>query len=356
MPGRRHHWNITRRLVDDAIKQHRLLINVENGVVREMATIFREVETELAGKVVKYLGDVDPDTWLTGARRARILRDLQSTINDAFPRLNRTVAKVLREQTTAEADVLVRRLEQATAQLPEDISVFRPSVKQLRELTTNALPKNVGAGVQPVAERMADLEPAAQARLKRAFQEGVVRGDGAARIASGVRKAVGAKSITARQATVWARTQIQRVANDSARMVYQQNAHLVPRVQWMATLDKRTCLLCGSKDGKLFPVNEAPVLPAHPQCRCFLAPVVASWRQMGIPGDRATPEIRRLFDGQPAPRQHYQTWLREQPATTQRQVLGRTRYDAYKQDGAALDDFSTDRRVLTVAEYKERAA
>lgn len=346
-------WNITKYLLDDAIKRRRMLLGVETGVVREMATIFRDVETELGGKVVAYLGSHDPDTWLTGARQARLLGRLQTSINEAFPKLERTVQSVVREQAQAEAELIMDRLSDAVKQLPEDIPVYKPSTEQLRKLATHGLPKDVTGEMQALDQTIADLKPAAQKRLKRAMQEAVVRGDGAQKIAANVKRAL---RVTQNEANTLARTMIQRVSNDSARLSYARNQHLVREVQWMATLDKLTCLQCGSQDGRTFERENAPVLPAHYNCRCFLAAVVASWRQLGIPPEKANDDIRRLFDGKPAPRQTYQSWLREQPAATQKTILGESRYRAYSKDAAQIDDFATDRRVLTVEEWKEKAA
>jgi uncharacterized protein with gpF-like domain len=44
--------------------------------------------------------------------------------------------------------------------------------------------------------------------------------------------------------------------------------------KYMATLDRRTCLVCGVDDGKVYPVGAPkPVLPRHWSCRCCYVPV-----------------------------------------------------------------------------------
>lgn len=348
--------SINETLLSKTIKSRRMLVNVENGVVRQILTSLARVETEMAGKVVGYLGSVDPDTWLTAARQARILGDLQKTLNATFPRLERSVEKALGEYAEVESAMLTDRLRQAMAQLPEHIPVYRPPLKMIEEVASNFLPKDPSAGMLPVAEKLEDLKPTILRRLKREFTDAVARGDGAREIASTVRKVVGKDSITAHEARVWGRTQVQRVANDVARAHYYRNRHIAPRVQYVATLDKRTCLQCGGLDGKVYANGEAPVIPVHPQCRCFTTPVVASWRELGIPPQKATPEIRRLFNGRPAQRIGYGKWFREQPAATKRSILGASRYEDWRSGRVKFDDFSTDRRVLTVDEYRERAA
>jgi len=42
----------------------------------------------------------------------------------------------------------------------------------------------------------------------------------------------------------------------------------VRRVVWVTAGDERTCPECGPLDGKEFPIDQAPPIPKHPQCRC----------------------------------------------------------------------------------------
>lgn len=346
-------WNITQRLLDQALRHRRLLLLVENRVVRDMAAVFRDAERDLAGRIVALLGDRDPDAWLTGARQARLLAQLQAELNETYQTLHRTVNGALKEQAKAEADIVLGRLDAALAQLPEDIPVFRPSARQLEQLVTHGLPKDTTGEMQQLDETIEGLKPAAQKRLNRAFQGSVIQGDGSAKIARSVSHALG---VSQNEAVRLARTMIQRVSNDAARLAYSENQHLVGSTQWMASLDDRTCALCGANDGRIYDVSEMPILPAHYLCRCFLAPVVKSWRELGIPASKANDDIRRLFDGEPAARETYAEWLDRQPAGTQKEILGAARYEAYRDGSAKIDDFATDRRVLTVAEWKERAA
>jgi len=88
------------------------------------------------------------------------------------------------------------------------------------------------------------------------------------------------------------KTTIDRVARDirdtfnvqayeSSRLVSTENARVqtqasydigkstgVTQVMWSATLDGKTCSEDAELDGKVFPINEAPDCPSHPNCRC----------------------------------------------------------------------------------------
>ena len=70
-------------------------------------------------------------------------------------------------------------------------------------------------------------------------------------------------------------------AYESSRLVSTENARVqtqasydigkstgVTQVMWSATLDGKTCSEDAELDGKVFPINEAPDCPSHPNCRC----------------------------------------------------------------------------------------
>lgn len=47
----------------------------------------------------------------------------------------------------------------------------------------------------------------------------------------------------------------------------------VEYVRWWAAEDERTCKMCGTNHGKIYPIDKAPNLPCHPGCRCTWLPV-----------------------------------------------------------------------------------
>lgn len=50
--------------------------------------------------------------------------------------------------------------------------------------------------------------------------------------------------------------------------------------EWLATLEIHTCEICGVLDGQTFAIDDktAPIIPAHPNCRCTKVPVIPGWR------------------------------------------------------------------------------
>ncbi len=136
--------------------------------------------------------------------------------------------------------------------------------------------------------------------------------------------------------------------------------------RYLATLDGRTCIVCGADDNKVFKLDEAkPVLPRHFACRCTYIPymkdeigqrkrpTVKHSEKMvnhrdGTQSRKFTPdEVTTGFTGS------YQKWLKEQldkdPAFVKK-VLGPKRFELFKAGKLSLNKMTTDGRVKKLAE------
>lgn len=68
------------------------------------------------------------------------------------------------------------------------------------------------------------------------------------------------------------RTELARASTEGSRRSMKEYG--VERVEWESALERRTCPICASLNGKKFPIDQAPPLPRHPFCRCVLQPVI----------------------------------------------------------------------------------
>lgn len=114
-------------------------------------------------------------------------------------------------------------------------------------------------------------------------------------------------------------------ARATERLVYDGDGK-VDELVWVSTLDGRTCLVCGARNGARYRKGSEPMCPAHHRCRCILAP---------YRGGLEPPSFSR--------------WLSGQTEDTQLRVLGRARLRLYK-DGMSLDRFVSDGRKLRLDE------
>lgn len=74
-----------------------------------------------------------------------------------------------------------------------------------------------------------------------------------------------------------ARTEIMRASNLGALTIYEQNQDVLSGWEWVATLDERTCPICGGLDGQVFRWGSRQAQPpsgSHPGCRCTIVPVL----------------------------------------------------------------------------------
>lgn len=151
----------------------------------------------------------------------------------------------------------------------------------------------------------------------------------------------------ARQMEAFARTATNGVSNASKQELYERNDDVVRGVLWNSVLDSRTSDFCMVHDGLIFPLNEGPRPPAHPNCRSQVVPVltgetnVAAIRDLSprpavVPrskdfnrGDSKTRtgKIRKPRKGGPlkgttVTNTTYETWLKQQPVAYQQDILG----------------------------------
>lgn len=129
-----------------------------------------------------------------------------------------------------------------------------------------------------------------------------------------------------RNAGALVRTMANHVANNASLATYRENADLTQSWEWVTALDERVCPICAPLDGKTFANDDpqAPILPAHWNCRCTRIPVL-DHRALGI-----RPPAQ--------PRETYEQWLRRQDPATQIDILGPARAALYQARKVSLGD------------------
>lgn len=190
---------------------------------------------------------------------------------------------------------------------------------------------------------LTDAEAGAARRVREAVRQGFVEGQGASEIARRIRgtRALqyrdGLLEISRRGAETMVRTALTHTAAVAAQLTHEANADLLSGVEWVSTLDARTSVICGSLDGRVFPLASGPRPPAHPNCRSTMIPV-----------------LRGL---EPAGRESYAAWFARQDAETQDGILGRTKARLFREGGLVLERF-TDRfgAALTLEQLRTRNA
>ena len=144
------------------------------------------------------------------------------------------------------------------------------------------------------------------------------------------------------------RTVLQSFAAETRNRVYEENERYFGdgesdyKYEYLAALDNRTCVICGSCGGRLYKkLSDVPSIPQHRGCRCTVIPF------FDIEGDYMASKdgyVKNIT---------FDDWLKGQDEKTQLDVLGRTRYELYKK-GESINQFVDNGQALTLKQLGER--
>lgn len=122
------------------------------------------------------------------------------------------------------------------------------------------------------------------------------------------------------------KTAVPSFAKTTDRIVFLQNNK---EVVYCATLDGRTCITCGSMHGLRYnSITEAPSIPQHCLCRCVY-----------IAADDSKNEMPS-----------YEEFLNSLTEEEQKEILGKNRYEMWKNNGIKLERFVNNGRKLRLDE------
>lgn len=107
-------------------------------------------------------------------------------------------------------------------------------------------------------------------RLKNSMEDMLVQGRGLPDIKKQIMKEF---NVAYNDADRLVRTEAAYVLNRANVAKYRQAG--LKKVEWsVGPEDGRECAVCAARGGKVYLIDEAPIIPAHPRCRCIYAGVV----------------------------------------------------------------------------------
>lgn len=269
--------------------------------------------------------------------------------------------------------------EQAMGQLaPRLVEIGQAEIKHAAGSIATASPVKIDL-IMPPARVLTDIamaEPMSGLAIKgwfdkltrfqvegvdRAVRLGVAEGETTNQIMRRIRGTQAAKyrdgvlGGSRRHAQAIVRTAVNHTTTRSRDALYGRNEDVVKSVRIVATLDSRTSPICQSQDGKVYMVGSGPRPPFHINCRTTTAPVLRSWKEMGIDLKEAPAGTRASMNGQVPASVTYGDWLKRQNATIQNEALGTTRGAMFRTGDLEITRF-TDRkgRAFSLDELKRR--
>lgn len=166
--------------------------------------------------------------------------------------------------------------------------------------------------------------------MRRTLVRGVAVGENPRTVAAQmVRRTEGIFNGGLSRALTIARTEMLDAHRAASAVADQANADLLSGWTWVASLGPRTCPACWGMHGQEFDLDTPGPL-GHQNCRCTRAPKTKTWAELGFDIDEPPSLLPSAGDQFAA-----------LPQTEQLQVLGRSRFDAYKAGDYPMDAWAT---------------
>lgn len=166
------------------------------------------------------------------------------------------------------------------------------------------------------------LAVSAKRKVNNAIKAGVIEGKSIREVA----KAVGsAAKVNRNHAITLAKTGMSHVTNNARMMLYEGNQDVVKGWKFIATLDGRTTPLCMDNDGNIYSVGEglSEMPPLHHRCRSTTAPVLKSWKEMGLDIKSTSASQRAALGGPVEGKVKYSKWIKTEPLKTKVEAFGK---------------------------------
>lgn len=318
-------------LADDTILRSVRYMRATNATWQTLLPILRRVEKDILDKI-----DGGRLTTLASRRAESVLKAVRDIIEggaEAFYSELEATGKKLAEIEEGAA------LKSLQARVPVSVDWVRPSARLLEAVAVSR-PFEGALLKEHIAKWSADTIFAMQAEIRTA----IVSGES---IEAMQRRLRGVADIKIRNARSIARTYTAHVTNEAREVLYAENADIILKEQWVATLDDRTCPRCGALDNETFPVGKGPKAPLHINCRCVKIAITRAAEKLAEKGIISKRAARRAdgMNGEVPANMAFPEWLKRQPEATQKEVLGATRYELFK-NGTKLDKFVNDENEI----------
>jgi SPP1 gp7 family putative phage head morphogenesis protein len=336
---------------DAELRHHIGIQRLSSAVARDVLRVVAESDAEIVAKL-QARGATLEGTF-TSVRLVSLLRSIREINTEAHVIIGRNLRSDLADVARYEAEFQEALLNRA---LRVEVDWVSPTAPMLDAVVTQ---KPFDGKL--LADAVRTMGQNKFKALQEAIQKGMIQGETVDQI---VRRVRGSPSLNYRDGVMrlgrtsaerLVRTATNHVSNAAREIMFEENKDYIKGVQWVATLDTRTCMRCAALDGKTFKVGSGPRPPYHWNCRCTVAPVTKTWREMGIDIDEAPPGTRASINGQVSETETFQTWLKKQPASVQDEALGPTRGRMFRSGEIDIDRFVDTRgNQLTLDELRER--
>ncbi len=305
--------------------------------IREVlnSSILPELRTKIEKRLDKILergSDLGP---ATTARLKELEKEITKLTNSMTETVKTVMLTDLTDLTNDELDWQVKTIKES---IGFDLEMVVPTARSVAKIA-----KATSFAGSTLDQWFDSLSRSTQRGIMTAVNRGIVEGETTEQI---IRRIRGTRALnytdgvfetTRRQAETIARSTVNHVTNQARTELFKENSDIIEGMKWISTLDSRTSWTCAGLDGKVFPIDKGPRPPAHPNCRSTMTAVLKDADALGL---NDLPEGKRAsVDGQVPASTTYSEWLKRQPTSVQKEVLGATRMKLFNEGNLDISRF-----------------
>ena len=278
-------------------------LQLQSRMKVRFADLIREIENQR-----KLTGSVPVSFLFERSRLATLLVDLGTEITAILPIVAASVSQAQREAVQIAGLEFEKFVQTESNQ--KQIVRFNPQA--VREFVGNMQDKT------PIRDYLDNLKLPVAENVKNAIIDAIANGDSSQKLASDLNTVIGSG---AANALTLARTEQNQAFRQASISHYKENPDITNGYIWLAACDLRTCLICWSRHGLVFPLNKKP--QSHPNCRCTICPLL--------------PDMKMLETGEEL--------FKKLTAAQKKAILGEKRFELYETENLKLADFVGERKT-----------
>ncbi len=243
---------------------------------------------------------------VAAARLARLIQDIQALTARGFEELNeKIIADAL---AIAESEVA---FSVSATNLHVNVELATPAFAQIEQaVLMEGMDAVIGPGTVTLRESLDQFSAKKSTEIQRAISDGILSGRGINEISDDI---LALSNRHQGQVNALVRTSINHAGSQARKAFSTENQGVIEGEEWLATLDSRTSLICGGRDGRIYPVGGGPYPPAHWNCRSLRVPIIKEEFAIRDTGTKR-PEVGADGAGQVTGATKFDGWLRRQPA------------------------------------------
>lgn len=346
--------SVNDEIQDRTVRHMIFLERYKSSEVKKIRDVLNsDILPELRAKIEKRLDKIIERGSDLGAATTARLKELEREVaklsNDMASTVKAAVLTDMTDLTRDEMDWQVRTIKES---LGFDLDMVVPAARSVAKIA-----KATSFAGLTLDQWFDSLSRSNQRGIMTAVNRGIVEGETTEQI---IRRIRGSRALnytdgvfetTRRQAETVTRSTINHVSNQARTELFKENEDIIKGLKWVSTLDSRTSWTCASLDGKIFPVDKGQRPPAHPNCRSTMTAVLKDADELGL---NDLPEGKRAsIDGQVPASTTYGEWLKRQPESVQREVLGATRMKLFNEGKLDISRFvGSDLQPLNLTQLR----